>query len=150
MCRLVKGDSHAGGMRHGAGYPAPSAETSSSSSPFPAVVVVPSLVGEPVSAVEHLLRRQPVVWHVAGAATDQVIGHGLPQQSKSGLAKDPASAAAWLPRPHRKEGSGSARRRALRKAAAPWEAQEKEKGMLRPFAFLHRQVPLLPLSACSA
>lgn len=34
------------------------------------------LVREPVSAVEHLLRRQPVVWHVASAATDQVIGHG--------------------------------------------------------------------------
>lgn len=51
------------------------------SGPAPQAPVPPpcrphSLVGEPIAAAEELLRRQPVVGHVAGAAADQIVRHG--------------------------------------------------------------------------
>lgn len=51
------------------------------SGPAPQVPIPPpspphSLVGEPIAAAEELLRRQPVVGHVAGAAADQIVRHG--------------------------------------------------------------------------
>lgn len=41
------------------------------------IIMVPLLVCEPVSAVEQLLSRQPVVGYVTGLPADQVVRHDV-------------------------------------------------------------------------
>lgn len=45
-------------------------------SPRPGEPASPALVGEAVPAVEQLLCRKPVVWHVGRSPANQVVSHG--------------------------------------------------------------------------
>ena len=61
-------------------------------SPRPGEPARPALVGEAVPAVEQLLCRKPVVWHVGRAPANQVVGHSQ-HQAKPRVSEDRAAEA---------------------------------------------------------
>lgn len=58
------------------GKPRPASQSSAPPLFSPGEPASPALVGEAVPAVEQLLCREPVVWHVGRAPANQVVGHG--------------------------------------------------------------------------